>query len=242
MTPEPRPQPYLSPPFPDPTATRRSTHTTHTTHTHIAGIPLPDSSLAKEATELIRNTTDALLYHHSRRVYLFGARHGRERSLPFDAELLYIAALFHGLGLTDRFRGSRQRFELDGADEARSFLATRGVPPARTHLAWQAIALHTTPQIPHRMAPEIALLAAGYELDVLGIGHATLPPDTRDEILTAHPRPGFKRHILRAYHRALTHRPETAPGTPQADVLAHLDPDHIRPDFVRTIEDSAWPE
>ncbi|WP_206504593.1 HD domain-containing protein [Streptomyces chrestomyceticus] len=248
MTPEPSPQscppPSPSPPTPppDPTATRRSTHTAHTTHTHIAGIPLPDSALAREATDLIRNTTDELLYHHSRRVYLFGARHGRERDLPFDAELLYVAALFHSLGLTDRFHGSRQRFELDGADEARNFLAARGVPPARTHLTWQAIALHTTPQIPHRMAPEIAFLAAGYELDVLGIGYATLPPDTRNEILTAHPRPGFKRHILRAYHRALAHRPETAAGPPQADVLARLDPDHIRPDFVRILEDSAWPE
>ncbi|GCD44275.1 HD domain-containing protein [Streptomyces paromomycinus] len=238
----PSPPPPSPPPPPDPTATRRSTHTAHTTHTHIAGIPLPDSALAREATDLIRNTTDALIYHHSRRVYLFGARHGRERNLPFDAELLYIAALFHGLGLTDRFHGSRQRFELDGADEARSFLAARGAPTARTHLTWQAIALHTTPQVPHRMAPEIALLAVGYELDVLGIGYATLPPDTRDEILTAHPRPGFKRHILRAYHRALARRPETALGTPLADVLTRLDPDHIRPDFVRILEDSAWPE
>ncbi|MEU7203185.1 HD domain-containing protein [Streptomyces sp. NPDC045470] len=246
MTPEPRPEPCPSPPppppSPDPTATRRSTHTAHTTHTHVAGIPFPDSALAGEATELIRNTTDELIYHHSRRVYLFGARHGRERNLPFDAEILYIAALFHGLGLTDRFHGSRQRFELDGADEARRFLTARGAPPARTRLTWEAVALHTTPEIPHRMAPEIALLAAGYELDVLGIGYDTLPPDTREEILTAHPRPGFKRHILRAYHRALAHRPETARGTPQADVLAHLDPDHTRPDFVRILEDSAWPE
>ncbi|OKI00372.1 diguanylate cyclase [Streptomyces sp. CB02923] len=208
----------------------------------MAGIPLPDSDLAKEATELIRNTTDELIYHHSRRVYLFGARHGRERNLPFDAEVLYIAALFHALGLTDRFRGSRQRFELDGADEAHRFLTAHGVPPARARLTWEAIALHTTPEIPHHMAPEIALLAAGYELDVLGIGYDTLPPDTREEILMAHPRPGFKRHILRAYHRALAHRPETAFGTPEADILPRPGPEHIRPDFVRILDDSPWPE
>ncbi|MFH8345049.1 phosphohydrolase [Streptomyces sp. NPDC018045] len=230
------------PPPPDPTAIRRATHTAHTTHTHIAGIPLPDSALAKEATELIRDTTDELIYHHSRRVHLFGARHGRERGLAFDAELLYVGALFHALGLTDRFRASRQRYELDGADAAHRFLTARGVAPDRARLAWEAVALHTTPEVPHRMAPEIALLAAGFDLDVLGIGYATLPSEARDEILVAHPRPDFKRRILRALHQGIAHRPETTLGTTGSDVLSRFDPDHIRPDFVRTVEDSAWPE
>ncbi|MEV5593544.1 HD domain-containing protein [Streptomyces sp. NPDC052496] len=235
-------QPTLTPSPSPSTSTRRATHTSHTTHTHIAGIPLPDSALAREATELIRDTTDELLYHHSRRVYLFGARHGRDQGLPFDAELLYIAALFHGVGLTDRFRSSRQRFELDGADAAHRFLTAHGAPPDRARLAWEAVALHTTPEIPHRMAPEIALLATGYELDVLGIGYDTLPPETRTEILTAHPRPAFKRHILRALHRGTAHRPATTTGTVTADVLARLDPDHTRPDFVRILDSAPWPE
>ncbi|MFD7663239.1 HD domain-containing protein [Streptomyces sp. NPDC059788] len=208
----------------------------------MAGIPLPDTKPAREATELIRDTTDELIYHHSRRVYLFGARHGRERGLAFDAELLYVGALFHAVGLTARYRASRQRFELDGADAVRRFLAGHGVPADRARLAWEAIALHTTPEIPHRMAPEIALLAAGVELDILGIGYDTLPPETRDEILAAHPRPDFKRRILRAFHGGIAHRPETAFGTVEADVLARFDPERIRPDFVRLIEDSAWPE
>ncbi|MFH8748195.1 HD domain-containing protein [Streptomyces rimosus] len=229
-------------PAPDPTPTRRATHTAHTTHTHIAGIPIPDSKLAQEATELIRDTTDELIYHHSRRVYLFGARHGRERDLPFDAELLYVGALFHDLGLTERFRASHQRFELDGADEARRFLTAHGVPADRARLAWEAIALHTTPEIPHHMAPEIALVTTGVELDVLGIGYDALPPETRDEILTAHPRPDFKRRILRAFHQGITHRPETTFGNVKADVLARFDPDYTRPNFVRIIESSPWPE
>lgn len=208
----------------------------------LAGIPVPDSALAKEATELVRDLTDDLLYHHSHRVYLFGAWHGRRLGLDFDAELVYVGALFHDLGLTERFRTSRQRFELDGADEARAFLTAHGIPEERTRLVWEGIALHTTPEIPHHMAPEVALVTAGVELDVLGIGYDTLPAATRDAIVAAHPRPDFKRRILHAFHTGLAHRPATTFGNVKADVLDRFEDGYTRPNFVRIIEGSAWPQ
>ena len=209
---------------------------------HIPDIPVPDSNLAREATELIRDVTDDLIYHHSRRVYLFGARHGLHHRLDFDPELLYVGALFHDLGLTEKFRSSQQRFELDGADEARAFLTSRGIPEDRARLVWEGIALHTTPEIPHHMAPEVALVTAGVELDVLGIGYDTLPPKTREAIVAAHPRPDFKRRILHAFHAGLAHRPQTTFGNVKADVLDRFEEGYTRPNFVRIIEDSAWPE
>ncbi|WP_328385579.1 HD domain-containing protein [Streptomyces sp. NBC_00400] len=208
----------------------------------IGGIPLPDSRLAREATELIRDVTDDLIYHHSRRVYLFGAHHGRRHGLAFDPELLYVGALFHDLGLTEKFRTSQQRFELDGADEARAFLTARGIPADRARLVWEGIALHTTPEIPHHMAPEVALVTAGVELDVLGIGYDTLPPEAREAVVAAHPRPDFKRRILHAFHAGLAHRPQTTFGNVKADVLDRFEEGYTRPNFVRIIEDSPWPE
>ncbi|WP_311044694.1 HD domain-containing protein [Streptomyces sp. ID38640] len=74
----------------------------------------------REATELNRDVADDLIYHHSRHVHLFGARHGRHHGLDVDPELLYAGALFHDLGLPGKFRTSQLRFELDGADEART--------------------------------------------------------------------------------------------------------------------------
>ncbi|MCK7627515.1 HD domain-containing protein [Streptomyces sp. RS10V-4] len=207
----------------------------------LAGIPVPDSRLVREATELVRDLTDDLIYHHSHRVYLFGAHHGIRHGLDFDPELLYVGALFHDLGLTGKFRTSPQRFELDGADEARAFLTARGVPEDRARLVWEGIALHTTPEIPHRMAPEVALVTAGVELDVLGIGHDALPPETRDAVVAAHPRPDFKRRILHAFHTGLAHRPATTFGNVKADVLDRFEAGYTRPNFVRIIEDSAWP-
>lgn len=208
----------------------------------IAGIEIPDSALAAEATELIRDTTSPLLYDHSRRVFLFGSLQGRRQGLAYDPELLYVGAMFHDLGLTERYRASQQRFELDGADAARDFLLRHGLTRDSARIVWTAIALHTTPGIPARMEPEVALVTAGVEFDVLGMGLDAVPGEVRDAVVAAHPRPDFKRRILRAFTEGIEHRPDTAFGNVKADVLARFSPGFVRTDFVDVIENSAWPE
>ncbi|MFF9133108.1 HD domain-containing protein [Streptomyces sp. NPDC014806] len=207
-----------------------------------AGIPVPDTELAREATELVRDSTSELIYHHSRRVYFFGSLQGRNRDLSFDPELLYVGAMFHDLGLNEEFRGSGRRFEVDSADEARRFLQAHGVPEDSVRRVWTAIALHTTPGIPAFMEPEVALVTAGVEYDVLGIGYADVSDADRQEIVGLHPRPDFKRRILAAFTDGVSPRPQTTFGNVKADVLAHCVPGFRRGDFVRTILDSPWPE
>ncbi|MFF9172402.1 MULTISPECIES: HD domain-containing protein [unclassified Streptomyces] len=207
-----------------------------------AGIPVPDTELAREATELVRDSTSELIYHHSRRVYFFGSLQGRNRDLSFDPELLYVGAMFHDLGLNEEFRGSGRRFEVDSADEARRFLRAHGVPEDGVRRVWTAIALHTTPGIPAFMEPEVALVTAGVEYDVLGIGYADVSDADRQEIVGLHPRPDFKQRILAAFTDGVSPRPQTTFGNVKADVLAHCVPGFRRGDFVRTILDSPWPE
>ncbi|WP_439674952.1 HD domain-containing protein [Embleya sp. MST-111070] len=208
----------------------------------IADVDIPDSALAKEATELVRDTAGPLLYDHSRRVYLFGALQGRRRGLVFDPELLYVAALFHDLGLTAERRDSQQRFELDGADAARDFVLRHGLSAEQARIVWTAIALHTTPEIPTRMEPEVALVTAGVELDVLGIGLDDLSEQARAAVVAAHPRPDFKRRILRAFTEGIEHRPQTTFGNVKADVLDRFVPGFERTNFVDVIEQSGWSE
>ncbi|NLU68762.1 HD domain-containing protein [Streptomyces sp. HNM0574] len=208
----------------------------------LAGIAVPDTAVAAEATELVRDTTDELIYHHSRRVYWFGSLQGRRRGLSFDPELLYIGAMFHDLGLNESFRDSGRRFEVDSADEARRFLQSRGVPEDSVRRVWTAIALHTTPGIPEFMEPEVALVTAGVEYDVLGIGYHDIDAADRSAIVAAHPRPDFKRRILGAFTEGIAPKPETTFGNVKADVLEHFVPGFVRGDFVRTIENSDWPE
>ncbi|MDF6017332.1 HD domain-containing protein [Streptomyces sp. JH34] len=207
-----------------------------------AGVRVPDTKLAVEATELVRDTTDELVYHHSRRVFLFGALRGRLRDLSFDPELLYIGAMFHDLGLGERFRSSGRRFEVDSADEARSFLQARGVPEDSVRRVWTAVALHTTPGIPAFMEPEVALVTAGVEYDVLGIGYEDLSDADRAAVVALHPRPDFKQRILAAFTEGIRPKPETTFGNVKADVLQHYVPGFERADFVRAILESPWPE
>lgn len=207
-----------------------------------ADVDVPDTKLVREATELIRDTTSELIYHHSRRVYFFGSLQGRNRDLSFDPELLYLGAMFHDVGLNDTFHGSGRRFEVDSAQEAKRFLQVHGVPDDSIRRVWTAIALHTTPGIPEFMEPEVALVTAGVEYDVLGIGYGAIPEADRAEIVALHPRPDFKRRILEAFADGIRPKPETTFGNVKADVLEHFVPGFQRGDFVRTILDSPWKE
>ncbi|GAA3089821.1 HD domain-containing protein [Streptomyces rectiviolaceus] len=207
-----------------------------------AGVSVPDTKLAAAATELVRDTASELIYHHSRRVFWFGSLQGAGRGLSFDPELLYIGAMFHDLGLGERFRDSGRRFEVDSAEEARGFLHGHGVPEDSVRRVWTAIALHTTPGIPEFMEPEVALVTAGVEYDVLGIGYDDLSADDRAEITALHPRPDFKRRILEAFAEGIAPKPETTFGNVKADVLEHFVPGYTRGDFVEVIQNSPWTE
>ena len=208
----------------------------------VAGIAIPDTALVREATEFIRGAEDDVLFHHSRRAFLFGALHGRRLGLQPDLELLYVAAMFHDLGLTARYGASTQRFEMDGADAARDFLLEHGVDKADADKVWLGIALHTTPEVPARLDPEIRLLVAGVATDVVGAGREALPSDAIDAVTAAHPRPDFKNRILVAFNDGMKHRPQTTYGTMNADVLLHFDPDFKPGNMVNAIHNSPWPE
>lgn len=208
----------------------------------IAGIAIPDSAIAREATELVRDGATELVYHHSRRVFLFGSLRGREAALQYGPELLHVGAMFHDLGLTEKYARTDQRFETDAADVARDFLVERGISEDRAEKVWSAIALHTTPEIPLHMAPEIALVTRGVELDVLGIGYDTITDDQREAVVAAHPRPDFKNRILAAFTHGLKDRPATTFGNVKADVLHHFVPGFKRGDFVEVIQNSDWTE
>lgn len=208
----------------------------------IAGVSIPDSRLVADATELVRSTTPELIFHHSRRVFLFGSLQAARAGLRPDPELLYVAALFHDLGLVPPYRGDSQRFELDGADRARAFLREHDFSDADSDLVWTAIALHTTPEVPWRMAPVIAATTAGVETDVLGMRLDALTPAEIEEVVHAHPRPDFKSRILAAFTAGFAERPDSTFGTVNADVLEHFVPGFRRTDFVDVIQNSAWPE
>jgi hypothetical protein len=203
----------------------------------------PDSKLGREITEFVRDTETELLFNHSSRVYHFAALTGERRRLKFDRELLYAGAMFHDMGLMPSQWSTTERFEVDGANIARTFLAERGVSPAEVDTVWTAIALHTTPGIPQHMHPVVALVTAGVEMDVLGVAYDEFPAAERDAVVRAYPRtPRFKEDIIQAFSDGIKHRPDTTFGNVKADVLADKDPHFRRGNFCSVIRNSAWPD
>ena len=208
----------------------------------VAGVATPDSKLAREMTELVRDTEPPLLFHHSSRVYYWGALTGERRGLRFDPELLYAGAMFHDMGLMPACSSADKRFEVDSANTARDFLRRRGIGENDIQTVWTAVALHTTPGIPQYMHPVIALVTAGVEMDVLGIAFAEFIEAEREAVIRAHPRPRrFKEEIIQAFYDGFHRRPETTFGNVNADVLSDKDPSFRPINFCRVIRASAWP-
>ncbi len=218
-----------------------TTTTDGTEATSISGVMIPDSKLAREATELVHHTESPLLFNHSTRVYYFGSLAGKRRGLKFDPELLYIGAMFHDMGLTPQYRSKSDRFEVDGANCARAFLRQHNISQQDIDTVWTAIALHTTPGIPQYMHPVVALLTNGVEMDVLGIAYSEFSDADREAIVAAYPRTEhFKEDIIQTFYDGIKHRPETTFGNVKADVLADKDPKFQRMNFCSVIRSSQW--
>jgi hypothetical protein len=207
----------------------------------ISGVRIPDSKLAREVAQFIRDTESDFLFQHSTRVYFWGAMAGKRKGLTFDPELFYTAAMFHDVGLTAGFRESRLRFEVDGANAARDFLQSHGISEIDIKRVWLAIALHTTPGISAHLHPIVALTAEGVMMDLVGLGYDEFTDAQRSAVETAYPHPPqFAEDILQALYDGLKHRPEVTQGTGLADVVADKDPHFRRRDFCSLMRNSRW--
>ncbi|WP_437335401.1 HD domain-containing protein [Sorangium sp. So ce394] len=179
--------------------------------TAIAGIHAPDTRLAQDATALAREVSAPYLFHHVMRSYYFGELAARQSGLACDRELLYLSVVLHDLGLTERFAGP-ERFEVDGANAARTFLAERGLPREKASLVWDAIALHTSLGIAPHKEPEVAIAHLGIGIDYGGVGLEALPRGAVEEILRAYPRLEMKQDFRRALCGVVERKPHTTAG------------------------------
>lgn len=207
----------------------------------VAGIQIPDSKLARDAAQLIRASEGDFLFEHSTRVYYWAALAGKRRGLTFDPELLYVAAMFHDFGLTDKYKESHLRYEVDGANAARDFLRSHGVSQADSEKVWLAIALHTTNGISAQLFPIATLVAEGANMDLVGAGYDDFTAAQRAAVEAAYPHPPqFAEAFMQALYDSLKHRPETTQGTGLADVMAYKDPNFVRRDFSSLMRKSHW--
>jgi hypothetical protein len=207
----------------------------------VAGLSLPDSQIARQATQMVRDTQSELLFLHSARVYCWAALAGTRRALVYDPELLYVAAMFHDVGLGMAYRKSQLRFEVDGANAAKDFLITHRIAQEDVEKVWTAIALHTTPGIPEHMHAEAVLVQAGAGMDVAGRNYEEFTDLERREVVAAFPRGNhFSRAMIHEFYDGLKERPDTTFGTFNDDFIAFEDPTFRRADLCCIILASPW--
>ena len=201
---------------------------------------IPDSELAKKATQLVAEVSPKFLYHHCVRSYLFGEILGKRDGIKFDRELLYLGAVLHDLGLTERFDRGEQRFEVDGADAARAFVLEHGLSDEKAEIVWDAIALHTSIGIASRKRSEIALVHLGVSADVLGIGLENIDPETIERVIDNYSRLGCDRAFIELIISQVKQKPQAAAFNWMTDVgRCHVD-GFVCPTFEESIRNSPF--
>src|ERR1700751_4698133 len=174
----------------------------------LAGIEVVDTPLVHDAIELARNSSEPYLFNHVMRSWLFGVLIAQGAKPAPDPELLAVSAILHDLGMSDRY-AAQERFEVDGANAARSFLKERRIPAHQIQLVWDAIALHTTRSIALHKEPEVAMTHSGIAADVIGAGLDRIPQDKQGAILAEFPRLALKNRFKKYLCNIARRKPES---------------------------------
>ena len=174
----------------------------------LAGVSVPDTSLITRAIEFARERSEPYLFNHVMRSWLFAALIAQRKQIAHDGEILAVTTILHDLGLAEAFNGPL-RFEVEGANAARTFVRKEGMDDRRAQLVWDGVALNSTVSIALYKEPEIALATMGIGLDWGGFGYESLSETEVAQIVETFPRLGMKEQFTQAVCRIVETRPTT---------------------------------
>lgn len=207
----------------------------------LAGMKVVDTPLVHDAMELARSSSEPYLFNHVMRSWLFAVVIAEDAKPAPDPELLALSGILHDLGLTDRY-GAQERFEVDGANAARSFLKERGIPAHQIQLVWDAIALHTTRSIALHKESEVAVIHAGIAIDVIGAGLDLIPQDKVRAILSEFPRLSMKKQFLECLCGVVRRKPATTYDNTLRDLGTRYVKGYTAPSVADLFENAPFPE
>ena len=205
----------------------------------IASVVVPDTELIRKTLSYAKTIYEPYLYNHVLRSWLFAATLANMKDVQHDGEVLAVGTLLHDVTLNTSFRGPR-RFEVEGADIARSFAQDSGVDDRRAQLIWDSVALNSTPSIGLYKEPEVALCTAGICLDVVGLEYTQIPTDRRKVITDAYPRLGMKEKMTRCFCHMVKAAPETTYDHFLRDFGLRGVPGYSTPSSVDFVQDAPF--
>jgi hypothetical protein len=207
----------------------------------VAGVQVPDTPLITRAVEYARKNSEPYLFNHVMRSWLFAVSLAELKQTEHDGEVLAVATLLHDLGLAEAFSGPL-RFEVEGANAARSFARSEGIDERRAQLIWDGVALNSTPSLALYKETEVALCTAGIGLDWGGWGYEALTRSQVEEIVAAFPRLDMKQRFTRAVCGIVETRPATTYDNFARDFGERFVPGYQRPSVVDLLLNSPFSE
>jgi HD domain len=206
----------------------------------LAGVSVPDTALVSRAIEFARERSEPYLFNHVMRSWLFAVRLAQLQGINHDAEVVAIGTLLHDLGLTNSFQGPK-RFEIEGADAARTFAREQGLEGRRVQLIWDSVALNSTPSIGLYKEAEVALCTAGIGVE-FGFQYDRIPANEMQSILVEFPRLEMKRCFAESVCRIVQTKPETTYDNFAADFGERFVPGYKRPSTVDYLMNAPFEE
>ncbi|HLL65465.1 MAG TPA: HD domain-containing protein [Micromonosporaceae bacterium] len=183
----------------------------------------PDTTIARAAMEIASAYCSPALVNHCLRSYVWGASYGMRYGVAFDAELLYVAAMLHDIGLVPAFDNHTAPFEEAGGHVAWVFGAGAGWPVERRGRAAQIIVRHMWDEVDVNVDPEGHLLAVATGLDISGSGADGWPPELRTEVVRRVPRLTLGEEFLRCFEDQARRKPaSSAAAAMQGGIAARV--------------------
>ncbi|MCR6485070.1 HD domain-containing protein [Amycolatopsis sp. OK19-0408] len=178
----------------------------------LTSIALPDSPAAGHAVEVATTYSSPAMLNHSMRVYAWAVALGAVHHVEFDAELLFVAAMLHDVGLVAEFDSHTRPFEVAGGHVAWVFAAGAGWPAARRTRLAEVIVRHMLAEVDPAEDPEGFLLSRAAALDIAGRDVTDVPAGLRGEVLARYPRLTLVDEFLRCFHDQAARKPESTAG------------------------------
>ena len=207
----------------------------------LAGIDDPATPIVERAIDYARQTCEPYLFNHVMRSWLFATRIAQLKGIEHDTEVVAVGTLLHDITLNARFAGPR-RFEVEGADLARTFATEVGFDKRRAQLIWDSVALNSTPSIGLYKESEVALCTAGVCLDVVGLQYDLIPPDEMRTIVREFPRLGMKARMTRCFCQIARSHPETTFDNFARDFGERFVPGYKAPSSVEFVANTPFDE
>lgn len=173
----------------------------------MSSMEMPHSYVTVKAEQFIRSSSPSFLTNHCLRSYAWSAAPAQSDGVLFDRELLFVAAMFHDLGLLAPFDRGRC-FEEDSAEAAAEFATANGWSPERTGVLADVIRLHNAAEVVEADGAEAYLLWHATGVDVTGHRYGDVPAEVISDVVAMYPRGDFKQGFIELLRHQAERKPE----------------------------------